>query len=312
MKTYFITGVMGFVGSHWAEKILKNGDKVIGIDIHDNSKHLRNYKNFEFIKDTIIDNKPVLEKFIRISDYVLHLASIAEPDQYMLRPKKIINIAAVAAIDIIDICHNYKKKFFFTSTSEIYGKNNSIPFSENDDRVLGSTTTKRWCYSTSKALVEHYLEASAMNDGLDFRIVRLFNVYGPRLKGRVVSKFIEQALRNENLEINGSGNQTRCFTYIDDAIDAFDKILMSDKCKNQIFNVGTDKEISIRDFAKTVIKVLNSNSKLIDISYEKQFGNSYEDIQRRVPNIKKIKEFIDWEPKIFLEEGIKKLAKSYE
>lgn len=312
MKTYFITGVMGFVGSHWAEKILKNGDKVIGIDIHDNSKHLRNYKNFEFIKDTIIDNKPVLEKFIRISDYVLHLASIAEPDQYMLRPKKIINIAAVAAIDIIDICYNYKKKFFFTSTSEIYGKNNSIPFSENDDRVLGSTTTKRWCYSTSKALVEHYLEASAMNDGLDFRIVRLFNVYGPKLKGRVVSKFIEQALRNENLEINGSGNQTRCFTYIDDAIDAFDKILMSDKCKNQIFNVGTDKEISIRDFAKTVIKVLNSNSKLIDISYEKQFGNSYEDIQRRVPNIKKIKEFIDWEPKIFLEEGIKKLAKSYE
>ena len=305
MKTYFITGVMGFVGSHWAEKILKNGDKVIGIDIHDNSKHLRNYKNFEFIKDTIIDNKPVLEKFIRISDYVLHLASIAEPDQYMLRPKKIINIAAVAAIDIIDICYNYKKKFFFSLTSEIYGKNNSIPFSENDDRVLGSTTT-------SKALVEHYLEASAMNYGLDFRIVRLFNVYGPKLKGRVVSKFIEQALRNENLEINGSGNQTRCFTYIDDAIDAFDKILMSDKCKNQIFNVGTDKEISIRDFAKTVIKVLNSNSKLIDISYEKQFGNSYEDIQRRVPNIKKIKEFIDWEPKIFLEEGIKKLAKSYE
>lgn len=312
MKTYFITGVMGFVGSHWAEKILKNGNKVIGIDIHDDSKHLKDFKNFEFIKDTIIDNKLMLEKHIEKSDYVLHLASIAEPDQYMIRPKKIINIAAIAAIDIIDICFKLKKKIFFTSTSEIYGKNNSVPFSENDDRVLGSTTTKRWCYSTSKALVEHYLEASAINDGLDFRIVRLFNVYGPRLKGRVVSKFIEKALKNENLEINGSGNQTRCFTYIDDAINAFEKILDSENCKNQIFNVGTDKEISIRDFAKVVIKVLNSNSKLIDISYEKQFGNSYEDIQRRVPSIKKIKEFVDWEPSIFLEEGIKKLAKTYE
>jgi UDP-glucose 4-epimerase len=305
MKTYFITGVMGFVGSHWAEKLLKNGNKVIGMDIHDSYKKLHEYKNFKFIKETIISNKKKLFSNIEKVDYVLHLASIAEPAQYMLDPKKVINIAALATIDVIDICYQLNKKVFFTSTSEIYGKNNKIPFKEDDDRVLGSTTTKRWCYSSSKAIAEHYLEACAFNTNLDFRIVRLFNVYGPRLKGRVVPTFINNALANRDLEINGSGNQTRCFTYIDDVINAFDLILLSEKCKNQIFNVGTDDEISISDFAKKIIFLTNSKSKLKVTSYEDQFGKSYEDIYRRVPDISKIYEFIKWKPTTNLEDGIK-------
>ena len=180
MKTYFITGVMGFVGSHWAEKILKNGNKVIGIDIHDDSKHLKDFKNFEFIKDTIIDNKLMLEKHNK-SDYVLHLASIAEPDQYMIRPKKIINIAAIAAIDIIDICFKLKKKIFSPRHQKFMVKIIQYLFLK--------MMTEYWVQQQQRdgaivlqALVEHYLEASAINDGLDFRIVRLFNVYGPRLK----------------------------------------------------------------------------------------------------------------------------------
>ena len=143
------------------------------------------------------------------------------------------------------------------------------------------------------------MEASAFNSQLDFRIVRLFNVYGPRLHGRVVSNYVKNALANLPLEINGSGKQTRCFTYIDDAIKAFNKILEQDNCKNQIFNVGSNDEISIEDFAKKVISTLNSKSKLKKVSYEEQFGNSYEDIERRVPSISKIKEFIDWNAETF-------------
>ena len=306
---YFITGVMVFVGSNWAKYLLEKGNQVIGIDISDNNEELKKYDNFTFYKDTIINNKSKIESLIKESDIVLHLASIAEPAQYMTNPKKKITLAALASIDIIDLCEKYKKKIFFTSTSEVYGKNNKIPFNEDDDRVLGSTTTKRWCYSSSKALVEHYLEASAFNSQLDFRIVRLFNVYGPRLHGRVVSNYVKNALANLPLEINGSGKQTRCFTYIDDAIKAFNKILEQDNCKNQIFNVGSNDEISIEDFAKKVISTLNSKSKLKKVSYEEQFGNSYEDIERRVPSISKIKEFINWKAETSLEDGIKLMVK---
>ena len=158
-------------------------------------------------------------------------------------------------------------------------------------------------------MVEHYLEASAFNSKLDFRIVRLFNVYGPRLNGRVVSNYVKNAMENLPLEINGSGKQTRCFTYIDDAIKAFNKILEQPNCKNQIFNVGSNDEISIENFAKKVISILNSKSELKKVSYEKQFGNSYEDIERRVPCISKIKEFINWNAETSLEDGIKLMVK---
>lgn len=308
-KKYFITGVMGFVGSYWAEDLLKNGHKVVGMDISDKYTKLNEYENFSFYKQSIINNKDILEKHIKETDYVLHLASIAEPAQYMTDPKKVITIAALASIDIIDLCVKYNKKIFFTSTSEIYGKNNKIPFKEDDDRILGSTTKKRWCYSTSKALVEHYLQASALNTNLDYRIVRLFNVYGPRLEGRVVSYFVKNALENKPLEINGTGRQTRCFTFIDDVIEAFNLILKEPKCKNEIFNVGSDHEISIEDFAKKIISIIDSRSELIKVSYEKQFGNSYEDIERRVPDLRKIKKYINWNAKTSLEKGISFMKK---
>jgi len=300
---------MGFVGSYWAEDLLKNGHIVVGMDISDKYKKLNEYENFSFYKQSIINNKDILEKLIKETDYVLHLASIAEPAQYMTDPKKVITIAALASIDIIDLCVKYNKKIFFTSTSEIYGKNNKIPFKEDDDRILGSTTKKRWCYSTSKALVEHYLQASALNTNLDYRIVRLFNVYGPRLEGRVVSYFVKNALENKPLEINGTGKQTRCFTFIDDVIEAFNLILEKPKCKNEIFNVGSDHEISIEDFAKKIISIIDSRSELIKVSYEKQFGNSYEDIERRVPDLYKIKKYINWNAKTSLEKGISFMKK---
>ena len=179
-----------------------------------------------------------------------------------------------------------------------------LPFKENDDRVLGSTTTKRWCYSSSKALVEHYLEACVSQDNIDYRAARLFNVYGPRLKGRVVAYFLKNSLQNKDLDINGTGKQTRCFTYIDDVIEAFNLILHADNCKNQIFNIGSNNEISIEEFAKKIIKITKSKSKLRKVSYNEQFGKSYEDIDRRVPDISKIENYVNWKPKTSLEDGI--------
>lgn len=307
MKTYFLTGAMGFVGSHWAKNLLKSGNKVIGIDTKLTSPELLEYDNFKFFKESILNNSSRIDELIKNSDTVLHLASIAEPDRYLQDPKTVIDISAIASIEIIEKCIKHKKKIFFTSTSEIYGKNAKIPFLENDDRHLGSTTIKRWCYSSSKALVEHYLEACAFQEKLEFRIVRLFNIYGPNLKNRVVSRFIEKALSDKNLEINDQGKQTRCFTFIDDAINAFNLIEESKKCKNQIFNIGTTAETSITELAKIVIKLSNSKSKIVFKSYEEQFGESYEDIQRRVPSIDKLKKFTGWSPNISLEEGLKKM-----
>ncbi len=306
MKKFFITGVMGFVGFHWANNLLKNGHKIIGIDTNITPTKLLENKNFEFVNESILENKSKLSELIGKSDYVLHLASIAEPDRYLSHPKTVIDISAFASIEIIKLCIKHKKKIFFTSTSEIYGKNLKIPFSENDDRHLGPTSIKRWCYSSSKALIEHYLEACSFQDNLEFRVVRLFNIYGPNLKNRVISRFIENALLNKDLEINNGGNQTRCFTYIDDAIDAFNLIIESDRCKNQIFNVGNTSEISIKDLANKIVQISNSKSKIKSKSYLEQFGNSYEDIERRVPSVKKLKDFMGWEAKIDLDEGLRR------
>ena len=297
---------MGFVGFHWANNLLRDGHKIIGIDTNITSTKLLENKNFEFVNESILENKSKLSELINKSDYVLHLASIAEPDRYLSHPKTVIDISAFASFEIIKLCIHLKKKIFFTSTSEIYGKNLKIPFSENDDRHLGSTSIKRWCYSSSKALIEHYLEACAFQDNLEFRVVRLFNIYGPNLKNRVISRFIENALLNKDLEINNGGNQTRCFTYIEDAIDAFNLIIDSDDCKNKIFNVGNTSEITIKDLANKIVQISNSKSKIISKSYLEQFGNSYEDIERRVPSVEKLKVSTGWEAKIDLDEGLRR------
>ena len=311
MKTYFITGVMGFIGSHWAKNLLESGHKVIGIDTNNNSQNLFDYNNFKFFNESILNNSSRLDELIQKSDNVLHLASIAEPERYLKHPKTVIDISTIASFEIIQKCIKYKKRIFFTSTSEIYGKNTIIPFREDDDRHLGSTTIKRWCYSSSKAIVEHYLEACSFQDLLEYRIVRLFNIFGSNLKNRVVSRFVEKALNNEDLEINNKGNQTRCFTFIDDAIDAFNLIEKNENCKNQIFNIGTTTETSILELAKIIIKLSNSKSKIIFKTYEEQFGNSYEDIQRRVPSIDKLKELTGWQPRFTLEAGLKEMIKHF-
>jgi len=306
MKKYLVTGAMGFIGSHWCEHLLKQGHKVYGIDIYNSYPKLHEYDNFIFIQDSIT-NYALMKEYINKSDFVFHFASIAEPKQYIESPRKVISVAGIAALSIIDFCRMAEKKIMFTSTSEIYGKNPKLPFNENDDRVLGPTSTKRWCYSSSKALAEHYLYACADTKELDFIIVRLFNVYGPRLKGRVVSNFVNNCDNDEDIYINEGGKQTRAFTYVDDVISAFELLYTNPNCLNNDFNIGNTKETSINDLAKIVLDLSNTKSQIIELKNSEFYGKSYEDINRRVPDISKIEKFVKWKPKISLNEGISKM-----
>ena len=304
-KKFLITGAKGFIGNHWCKKLISEGHKVDAIDIKENKNPIIS-KNYKYFKKSIFDVK-LLNKLIKKNDYICHFAGIAEPKQYLKRTTQVIDLTITPSFEIVRLCTKYKKKLIFTSTSEIYGKNNKIPFAEEDDRVLGSTNKKRWCYSTAKAMVEHYIFSNNLQNSLNFNIFRLFNVYGNNLYGRVVDEFISRAKRNQDILINGDGNQTRSFLYIDDCIDAFYKVVLNKKNNNQVFNVGNNKETSIIEFAKIIIKITNSKSKIVKNSNLLKKLGGYEDIKRRVPNIKKLKKAINWRPKISLSDGLKKI-----
>ena len=305
MQKYLVTGAMGFIGSHWCEHLLKKGKLVYGIDLAPHYPELIEFDNFTYIQDTI-KNYKILEKAVKQVDCVCHLAGIATPEQYVKFPHKVMDITAVAGIELIEMCRLSGKLFFFTSTSEIYGKSKKVPFKEDGDRVLGSTTTKRWCYSTSKALLEHYLDACAYSKELDNVIVRLFNVYGLRLRGRVVANFLQNVLSGEDIVVHGDGKQTRSFTYIEDVIGAFDLLIHDPNCYNQVFNVGNPTETSITELAETINKVGGFTSEIKYAPHHQYYGEGYEDINRRVPDVSKLNKYTGWYPKTSLEEGIAK------
>ena len=177
-KIFFVTGAMGFIGTHWCKKLLKEGHFVYGLDIKKNT--IKN-KNFKYYKQSVF-NFRLLENLIKKSDIICHFAGIAEPKLYLTNTSQVINLTVKPSFRIVELCIKYKKKILFTSTSEVYGKSTKIPFKETDDRLLGSTNYSRWCYSTSKALVEHLIIAYGADKKLDYIIFRLFNVYGPGFK----------------------------------------------------------------------------------------------------------------------------------
>ena len=270
-KIFFVTGCFGFVGSHWTEFLIKKKYNVIGIDIKEPIYKFTQYRNFKYYRKTIFDKK-FIEKIIKKSDFVFHFAAIASPDQYVQNPIKVMDLTALIAIEVAKLCNKHNKTLFFTSTSEIYGKNLKTPFSENSNRILGSTNIDRWCYSSSKALVEHYINALHKNNKLKFVIFRLFNIYGPSIEGRVVDKFARNAVNNKDLLVYGDGSQTRCFLYIDDCIEAFYKILLNKKLYNSTYNIGNNKKISMKELASLVINLCNSNSKIKYVKINKIYN----------------------------------------
>ena len=301
-KIFFVTGAMGFIGSHWCKKLLSQGHIVIGLDI---KKNIIKHKNFKYYKNSVFEFN-ILEKIIKKSDVVCHFAGIAEPKLYLTNTTKVINLTVKPSFKIVELCVKYQKKILFTSTSEIYGKSTRVPFNENDDRLLGSTNYSRWCYSTSKSLVEHLIIANGSENKLDYVIFRLFNVFGPGLKGRVVDEFIKNAINQKPIFINGNGMQTRSFLFIEDCIEAFYGIYKK-KINREIFNIGQNKETTIKDLAKKIIKITGSRSKLILKSNKLTKYKGYQDIERRVPDNKKLRTKIKWKPIYSLEYGIRSM-----
>ncbi len=304
-----ITGGGGFVGSHVAEAELKKGNKVVALDIADDSKvkHLLNNPNFSYVRKGILETD-VLESLIKESDLIYHFAAIANVQTYVKDPVKVLDINIQGTNLVLSLSKKYNKKVIFSSSSEVYGKNLKVPWHEDDDRVLGPTTKHRWCYSTSKAVSEHYCFGYA-KEGLRVVVLRFFNFYGPRLdflgKGRVMTCFLEKFLKNEPVTVVEPGDQTRCFTYISDGVDGILKATHMPEAEGQVFNIGTDKETSVLELAKIMKKVGNFKSEIIMIPAEKIYGKGYEDIFRRVPDISKAKKILKWEPKVSLEQGLK-------
>jgi UDP-glucose 4-epimerase len=248
-------------------------------------------------------DRDTVEKAVDGKDLVIHLAGIAEPDQYCTHPKAVIDLTLEGSLNVIRTCARRGVGVIFASTSEVYGHNPAVPWSEQADRVLGPTSVNRWCYSSAKAVIEHYLFACHQEDDLDFVIARLFNVYGPGLKGRVVARFIEQALNDEPLTIHGDGSQTRTFLYIADAIAALRAIISAGRLSSKAYNIGDVTPVSILELARMILNMTESRSPLefIDV---RNLPEGFSDIMNRVPVTELVREEFRWKPMTSLATGL--------
>jgi len=313
-----ITGGAGFLGSYISERLLEKGHHVTVIDMADGSKieHLFENKNFVFHQDSIL-NTDLLMREVSMDgcDLIFHFAAIADPKRYVFDPLTTMEIDLQGSLNVFKAAATKKVKVAFASTSEVYGKNPNIPWKEEDDRVLGSTHINRWCYSTAKSACEHYLYAYHQKEGIPYVVYRFFNIYGPRLddlgSGRVIPIFLEQFLKGEPVTIHGDGSQTRSFAYVDDVIDGVIEAALNPKAENHIFNIGNTRETSIAELAQILKEVGGFQSEINFIPHKEVYGDRYEDIPRRVPDVSKIKRIIGWEDKTTLEEGIKKTIEYY-
>lgn len=305
-----ITGGTGFVGSHLADAFLARGDEVTVLDTGTTRRIRHNLDNprFHLIQGSILD-EGMLDTLILRSDLVYHLAAVVGVEHYVGDPYAVLNVNVNGTQLVLRLAYKYNKKVVFSSTSEVYGRNPKVPWSEDDDRVLGSTQIDRWCYSTSKAVGEHFCFAYAKM-GLPVVVMRYFNVYGPRLDkldvGRVITIFMGQILRHEPVTVIGDGKQTRCFTYVSDAIAATVAAGTTDAAVGQIINIGNDVETPIEELASLMVEISGSGSKIQFVKQEQIYGKSYEDIPRRVPDITRMKTILGVEPRVSLRDGLRK------
>jgi UDP-glucose 4-epimerase len=309
-----ITGGGGFLGSHLGDDFLAQGHEVTAFDTANDLKVRHNLKNpsFHYIKGSILDHE-MLETLIAKTDLVYHLAAVVGVEHYVEDPLLVLNVNVNGTQDVLKMAHRYDKKVVFASTSEVYGKSKDTPFREDGDRTLGATSIDRWCYSTSKAVGEHFCFAYAKL-GLKVVIVRFFNAYGPRLDkidvGRVMTIFLGQLLRGKNVTVIGDGLQTRAFTYISDCVRALVAAGMKPEAVGGIFNIGTDRETTMLELAETMIKLFpEAASKVEFVEQQKIYGDSYEDIPRRVPDITRMRTILGVEPTVSLEDGLRETVK---
>ncbi|MCA9743081.1 MAG: GDP-mannose 4,6-dehydratase [Deferribacteres bacterium] len=313
-----ITGGAGFVGSHLTDALLQRGHHVTIIDDlstgrMENFAHVRALPNFHFVIETVM-NETVMDRLVSECDMIYHLASAVGVELIVNKPVEVIERCILGSEMVLKIANRYKRKVLITSTSEIYGKSAKVPFSEEDDSVLGATTKSRWSYACSKAIDEFLALAYHKEFDLPAVLVRLFNTVGPRQTGQygmVVPRFVQQAMRNEPLTVYGDGKQQRCFGYVGDVVGALVALMEQPKAVGQIFNIGNNQEVSIMELAERVIKIIGSKSKIKQIPYEEAYEAGFEDMTRRVPDLTKIKKLIGYKPTVGLDEIIHKIHRYF-
>ena len=310
---FLITGGAGFIGSHLTEKLIKRKDDVVILDnmstgMHRNLTNTQNYVNL--VNGNVLD-KRVVDELVNKCDYVIHLAAALGVFNIVNKPLESLRTNLQGTENLLESADKYSKPILIASTSEVYGKNDKVPLNEEDDRIIGHPLKSRWSYSEAKAVDESLAYFYYLENKLPIRIVRFFNTVGPRQVGQygmVVPRFVAAALRNEPIQVYGSGDQIRCFCHVSDAIRALLLVIDSDQAIGQVFNVGNNQQISIMDLAKKVIDITESKSEIKKIPYSEAYPAGFEDMQRRVPDISKIKNVLSWSPEIELEQIIRDIA----
>jgi UDP-glucose 4-epimerase len=310
-----ITGGAGFIGSHLCDLFVAKGFKVSILDnlstgSNNNISHL--VGKIEVTQGNIMDQK-LVESLVSKADLVFHLAAAVGVKTILKNPIESMSTNFAGSEIVLNACAKFDKKIVIASTSEIYGKNMNQPLSETDDRIMGAPQKLRWSYADSKALEEAMAYALYLTKNLSVITVRFFNVVGPRQSGSygmVLPRFVEAALNNRDVEVFGDGEQKRVFCHVLDAIDAITKLAENEGSIGQVFNIGGSEETSIKELAQEVINLTNSKSKITFSTYTDSYGEGFEDMQRRVPDLSKIKNFISWQPTFSLKQIISDVAKS--
>jgi UDP-glucose 4-epimerase len=310
MRT-LITGGAGFIGSHLAEALLARGDEVVALDNLstgrlENIAHLHDSAHFRFVQGTVTDEN-VMEALVAEGDVVVHLAAAVGVELIVRDPVLTLETNLGGAETVLRLARRHHKKVVLASTSEVYGKSADIPFREDGDRLMGPTSKSRWAYGESKAIDEFMGLAYHAQFGVPVVICRFFNTVGPRQTGTygmVVPRLVQKALAGQPLPVHGDGAQSRCFCDVRDVVRAVVGLLQAPQAVGQIFNVGSQVEITIRELAERVLARAGSPSEITLIPYDQAYAPGFEDMRRRVPSIEKIKAAIGWEPTIGLDQTL--------
>ena len=315
---YLITGGAGFIGSHLADKLHREGHEITIVDDlstgrYTNIAHLEGKDGIKLIIDTVLHEK-LMEELIRDAERVFHLASAVGVKLIMEQPVKTIETIFGGTEVVLRQCARYRKRVLIPSTSEVYGKGTAVPFTEEDDVLTGATSKHRWAYACAKSLDEFLSLAHWRETRLPVVVVRLFNTVGPRQTGQygmVVPRFVKSALKGEPITVHGDGEQARCFGHVLDVIEGLTKTLETPACFGQVINFGNAEEVSIKRLAQMAIEITGSESDIRYISYDEAYGEGFEDMRRRVPNLEKAKRLVGYQPTRTLADIINDVAEEF-
>jgi UDP-glucose 4-epimerase len=304
-----ITGGAGFIGSHLAEAHLKRGDEVYIIDdlstgSMENIRRIKGQSKFHYYLDSVT-NHHMMAELVDLCDAVYHLAAAVGVRLIVESPVKTIETNIRGTEVVLHHAAKKRKRVLITSTSEVYGKRDRVPFSEDDDLVMGATDKGRWSYACSKAIDEFLAIAYWKEKKVPTVIARLFNTVGPRQTGRygmVIPNFVRQALKGEEITVYGDGSQSRCFSHVSDVVGALIRLIESRKAVGEVYNIGSDREVTVLELAERVKSLTGSDSKIVFVPYDQAYEEGFEDMLRRVPDLSKIHNLIDYQPTFELDE----------